>query len=193
MEKFLESVNKRDFDRRISEVVEMLEEKQLYGTISLIKDLKYYLDLATKEKTHDCNCQHNSNSIDNEPCCRCDRKVSENDDTKNKVTSLEIIVRMIDNKPYYEIKYKKVGEDYYHVGYSSFNIDNVLKWRDECFELVDAKATNADRIRSMSDEELANTLFNSCLEVMHIGECPNVDDVGMCKKCILDWLQSEAE
>lgn len=57
----------------------------------------------------------------------------------------------------------------------------------------DSKQTNADRIRNMSDEELANTLFNSCLEVMHIGECPNVDDVGMCKKCILDWLQSEAE
>lgn len=57
----------------------------------------------------------------------------------------------------------------------------------------DSKKTNADRIRNMSDEELANTLFNSCLEVMHIGECPNVDDVGMCKKCILDWLQSEAE
>jgi hypothetical protein len=193
MSKILESVNKRDFDRRIPEVVEMLEEKQLYGTISLIKDLKYYLDLAIKEKAHNYNCQHNSNSRDNEPCCRCDSKVSENDDTKNKVTSLEIIVRMIDNKPYYEIKYKKVGEDYYHVGYSSFNIDNVLKWRNECFELVDVKATNADRIRNMSDEELANTLFNSCLEVMHIGECPNVDDVGMCKKCISEWLQSEAE
>lgn len=141
MDKFLKSVSERDFDRRISEVVEMLEEKQLYGTISLIKDLKYYLDLATKEKAHTCDFQHNSNSRDNEHCCGCDSKVSENDDTKNKVTSLEIIVRTIDNKPYYEIKYKKVGEDYYHVGYSSFNIDNVLKWRDECFELVDAKAT----------------------------------------------------
>ena len=74
MNKFLESVNKRDFDRRISEVVEMLEEKQLYGTISLIKDLKYYLDLATKEKAHGCNCQHNSNSRDNEPCCGCDSR-----------------------------------------------------------------------------------------------------------------------
>lgn len=59
----------------------------------------------SKEKIS-CNCQHNSNSRDNEPCCRCDSKVSENDDTKNKVTSLEIIVRMIDNKPYYEIKFK---------------------------------------------------------------------------------------
>lgn len=94
----------------------------------MIKDLKHYLDLATKEKTHDCNCQHNSNSRDNEPCCRCD-----------------------------------------------------------------SGQTNADRIRKMSDEELADTLFNSCLEVMHIDECPYADNVGMCKKCISDWLQSEAE
>ena len=111
---------------------------------------------CSKIKCEDsCSGKHNRNSRNNEPCCRCDSKVSENDDTKNKVTSLEIVVRMIDNKPYYEIKYKKVGEYYYHVGYSSFNIDNVLKWRDECFELVDVKATNADRIRNMSDEELA--------------------------------------
>lgn len=50
MDKFLENVSKRDFGRRISEVIEMLEEKQLYGTISLIKDLKYYLDLAVEER-----------------------------------------------------------------------------------------------------------------------------------------------
>lgn len=74
MDEFLKSVSERDFDRRISEVVEMLEEKQLYGTISLIKDLKYYLDLATKEKAHTCNCQYNGNSRENEPCCRCDDK-----------------------------------------------------------------------------------------------------------------------
>lgn len=200
MNKLLESVNKRDFDRRISEVVEMLEEKQLYGTISLIKDLKYYLDLATKEKARTCSCQQNSNSRDNEPCCRCDSKVSENDDTKNKVTSLEIIVRMIDNKPYYEIKYKKVNEDYYQVGYSSFNIDNVLKWRDECFELVYVKTTNADRIRKMSDEEMAERIASSpnfdCADY-----CDNFSD-GCAFRCnrkerelavTLKWLQSEAE
>lgn len=139
-----------------------------------------------------CNCQRNSNSRDNESCCGCDSKVSENDDTKNKVTSLEIIVRMIDNNPYYEIKYKKVGEDYYHVGYSSFNIDNVLKWRDECFELVDAKATHADRIRNMSDGELAEVMpcpymkdpYDECVHGWHDYDC---------SKCKLDWLQSEAE
>ena len=80
------------------------------------------------EEKISCNCQHNSNSRDNEPCCRCD-----------------------------------------------------------------SRQTNADMIRNMSDEELADTLFNSCLEVMHIGECPSVDDLGVCKKCILDWLQSEEE
>lgn len=82
MEKFLESVSERDFDRRISEVVEMLEEQQLYGTISLIKDLKYHLDLAVKEKTS-CNCQHNSNSRDNEPCCKCGRKKTNADRIRN--------------------------------------------------------------------------------------------------------------
>ena len=83
MDKFLKSVSERDFDRRISEVVEMLEEKQLYGTISLIKDLKYYLDLATKEKAHTCNCQHNSNSRENEPCCRCDSRKTNADRIRN--------------------------------------------------------------------------------------------------------------
>lgn len=80
------------------------------------------------EEKISCNCQHNNNPRDNEPCCRCDSGM-----------------------------------------------------------------TNADRMRNMSDEELADTLFNSCLEVMHIDECPYADNVGMCKKCISDWLQSEVE
>ena len=78
MSKFLESVNMRHLDRRISEVVERLEEKQLYGTINLIKDLRYYLDLAAKEKTHDFNCQHNGNS-----CCRCDSRKTNADRIRN--------------------------------------------------------------------------------------------------------------
>lgn len=150
----------------------------------------------SEEKIH-CNCQHNSNSRENESCCRCDRKVSENDDTKNKVTSLEIIVRMIDNKPYYEIKYKKVGEYYYHIGYSSFNIDNVLKWRYECFELVYVKATNADRIRNMSDEELACVIekIKMCGGLIRTettsAECNGCKDGYCCN--VMQWLQSEAE
>lgn len=100
--------------------------------------LKYFADMLTAfaevasiqnyETNRTCNCQHNSNSRDSEPCCRCD-----------------------------------------------------------------SRHTNADRIRNMSDEELADTLFNSCLETMHIDECPYADNVGKCKECIFDWLQSEAE
>ena len=101
--------------------------------------LKYFADMLTAltevasiqnyETNHTCNCKHNNNSRDNEPCCRCD-----------------------------------------------------------------SRQTNADRIRNMSDEELMDTLFNSCLEYMHIDECPYADmNVGMCKKCISEWLQSEAE
>lgn len=100
MSKILESVSERDFDRRISEVVEMLEEKQLYGTISLIKDLKYYLDLATKEKAHACNCQHNSNSRDNELCCRCDRKKTNADRIRN-MSDEELAEFMSENTSYY--------------------------------------------------------------------------------------------
>ena len=164
------------------------ELSKIPSEMGLIKKA-WVMQTVNKQKTYGgnntCNCQHNSNSRDNEPCCRYDSKVSENDDTKNKVTSLEIIVRMIDNKPYYEIKYKKVDEDYYQVGYSSFNIDNVLKWRDECFELVDMKQTNADRIRNMSDEELAEFLTTVTSDVI-CGSSWDYD--GWIKE-----LQSEAE
>ena len=77
--------------------------------------------------------------------------------------------------------------------------EDSLSLIEDLFNIVDIhtkcdnKQTNADRIRAMSDKELADTLFNSCLEVMHIDECPYADNVGMCKKCISEWLQSEAE
>lgn len=155
--------------------------------VALLTDYEETYDVRNVDRSENFNCQE-------------ELRGKENDDTKNKVTSLEIIVRMINNKPYYEIKYKKVGEYYSHVGYSSFNIDNVLKWRDECFELVDVKATNADRIRNMSDEELASVLFSGCIDSMDLEECPYASEIELnnkirkiCKKCTLEWLQSEAE
>nr|UVN10549.1 MAG: hypothetical protein [Bacteriophage sp.] len=78
-----------------------------------------------------CNCQRNSNSRDNEPCCRCD-----------------------------------------------------------------SRKTNADRIRNMSDEELAES--NLCPHMVNwkkgnYDTCIHPNDKDACKKCMLDWLQSEAE
>ncbi|MCI5919064.1 MAG: hypothetical protein MRZ75_07075 [Roseburia sp.] len=99
-----------------------------------------------------------------------------------KVSCLDIIATMIGKKPYYEIKYKEIGEDYYHVGYSSYKLENVLAWKDECFEIVKEcrPQTNADRIRSMTDEELSDAFM----------QCSNIS---MSKNDWIRWLQEESE
>lgn len=58
---------------------------------------------------------------------------------KIKVESLDIIVTMIDGKPYYEIKYKEVGKRHYNIGYSSYDLDFVLEWKEKWFEVVENK------------------------------------------------------
>lgn len=46
------------------------------------------------------------------------------------------------------------------MGYSSYYFENVLRWRDEYFEMVKQSMSNADKIRTMTDEELAEWLHN---------------------------------
>lgn len=143
-----------------------------------------------------CNCQRNSNSRENEPCCRCDsRKENAN---MVKVNSLEIIVRMIDGKPYYELKYRQVGKKDYSIGYSSYDLKTVLGYINTFFEIAESeKQTHADKIRNMSDEELAEFLDI-------VGEdgissqyadvpCDCCCEKTECSKCWKDWLKSEAE
>lgn len=57
---------------------------------------------------------------------------------KTKVESLDIIVTMIDGKPYYEIKYKELGKEHYNIGYSSYSLDIVLQNKERYFELVES-------------------------------------------------------
>lgn len=55
--------------------------------------LKYFADMLTAftevasiqnyETNHTCNCQHNSNPRDNEPCCRCDSRHTHADRIRN--------------------------------------------------------------------------------------------------------------
>lgn len=117
---------------------------------------------------------------------------------EERVTDLSIIMDMIAGKtPYYSIRYRNVGEDDYNIGYSSLNLKTVLGFIDEYFEIVEnGKQTNADRIRNMSDEELAE--FNLCPHMVNwkkgnYDTCIHPNDKDACKKCMLDWLQSEAE
>lgn len=112
-----------------------------------------------------------------------------------KVSCLDIIVTMIGKKPYYEIKYKEIGEDYYHVGYSSYKLENVLAWKDECFEIVKEcrPQTNADRIRSMTDEELLDFLCS--IETYEQGSVKTIEGgVAMCSVTEVEqWLKAESE
>lgn len=154
---------------------EFVEEDSL----ELIEDLFSIV----KSKNHTCNCKYSSKLRDNEPCCRCDSRKT--DTGMVKVNSLEIIVRMIDDKPYYEVKYKEVGEDDYCIGYSSYDLKIVLGYIDTYFEIVENdRKTNADRIRNMTDEELAEffTTFKNTFGEEYEGEA----------SCV-EWLQSEAE
>lgn len=59
---------------------------------------------------------------------------------RTKVESLDIIVTMMEDKPYYEIKYKEVGSDHFCIGYSSYRLDYVLEWKKQYFELVEREA-----------------------------------------------------
>lgn len=143
-----------------------------------------------------CNCQHNSNSRDNEPCCGCDNRTAKIN--KARVNSLEIIAHMLNNKPYYELKYRQVGKNDYSIGYSSYDLKIVLGYIDTYFEIVESdKPTNADRIRNMSDEELAEFLDivgedGISSQVCDI-PCDCCCEKTECSKCWEDWLQSEAE
>ncbi len=65
---------------------------------------------------------------------------------KIKVTSLEIIVAGTKDKPYFEIKYKEVGKEDYNIGYSSYDLNNVFGWKDECFEIVNQLAEESNGI-----------------------------------------------
>ena len=57
----------------------------------------------------------------------------------------------------------------------------------------DSRMTNADRIRNMSDEELADILFDSCIDHIEVSSCERMFEKDSCKECVLEWLQSEAE
>lgn len=153
-----------------------------------------------QDSNNNCNCQHNSNSRDNEPCYTFDCRTAKIN--KARVNSLEIIARMLDDKPYYELKYRQVGKKDYSIGYSSYDLKIVLGYIDTYFEIVESdKPTNADRIRNMSDEELAEWLTNMCDIERHGEPFKSIYNLGTEQEeeihdsygDLLNWLQSEAE
>lgn len=78
--------------------------------------------------------------------------------------------------------------------------EDSLELIEDLFNIVKltnhTRQTNADRIRNMSDEELAEYL--PCPHMVNrkkgnYDTCVHPNGKDGCKKCILNWLQSEAE
>ena len=92
--------------------------------------------------------------------------------------------------------YDKIGEtllcdEYLNLGWA---IRDVLDTLESLRMLQPKVETNADRIRTMSDEELAKHLSNPCdcaVDPERDGyrECGN----DLCVKYLLEWLQQPAE
>ena len=55
---------------------------------------------------------------------------------KIKVTEAYIIIEGTAEKPYYEILYHEVGKSYDNVGFGSYILENVFKWKEEYLEIV---------------------------------------------------------
>lgn len=73
---------------------------------------------------------------------------------KIKVTSLKIITEIVENKPYYSIKYKEIGHNGYHVGYSSFDISTVAKYVQDYFEIIPRGRVTREAIKDIRENVL---------------------------------------
>lgn len=101
----------------------------------------------------------------------------------------KIVVEYTTGEPYYSIEWFDPAKNEYRLGYSSYYIDNVAEWLAEYFEIVEKPKTNADRIRAMTDEELAKWINDSPMCLFPEKECTDEE----CTPCILRWLQQPAE
>lgn len=72
----------------------------------------------------------------------------------------------------------------------------VEEWKRKNLPIRRNPLTNADRIRSMSDEELAEWLV-SIIECDDgcpcIKECGEKEEMGFCYPSMIEWLRKEAE
>ena len=121
---------------------------------------------------------------------------------KIKTHHARIVVDGTAEKPYYSIEWYDHAKNEYFLGYSSYYIGNVFKWLEECFEIIEASKTNADKIRAMSDEELAKHLADIgwdchfCAEHLRLDNEPLLRGEKCDEKCAehcLKWLKQSAE
>ena len=148
-------------------------------------------DMLSNADNHTCSCQYNSNSRDNEPCCRCD---SRKENRKVEIVTVSDLIKILDTK---ENIYGATGKPrilnlslngIFAGSIESVKLDGYGDGliTDVTMEITSSKftTTNADRIRNMSDEELTEFLvgFKNTFGEEYEGEA----------SC-MEWLQSEVE
>lgn len=155
-----------------------------------------------------CNCQQNGNSIDNEPCCRCD---SRKENREVKIVTVSDLIKILDTK---ENRYGATGKprilNLSLNGNFAGSIENVKLdgygdglITDVTMEITSSKftTTNADMIRNMSDEELAEWITNICdierheklYKSIYNLDTEQEEEIRDSYGDLLKWLQSEAE
>lgn len=69
---------------------------------------------------------------------------------KIKTNFVQMIVDVVDEKPYYGILYFDPRDDEYHIGYNSFSFENTFGWFVENFEPMEGG--HADPITNLKEE-----------------------------------------
>ena len=80
--------------------------------------------------------------------------------------AIDTIVTVRGDRPYYENMYREVGDNYYHIGYSSYRLDVALEYREKYFELVERESDWIPCSERIPEEPKENPVFDGkCLEV----------------------------
>lgn len=90
---------------------------------------------------------------------------------------------------------KKDAQDHFYPSGRWFELKDVTHWMP-LPKLPDTPLTNADRIRQMSDEELATLLAMACPTDFRCDAVEPYEDESAehhCARCLLPWLKSPAK
>ena len=188
-------------------IFEFNKFKKIYGDCVDEYVRHFYNKLAELrggiDDNHTCNCQHNSNSRNNEPCCRCD---SRKENRKMKIVTVSDLIKILDTE---ENRYGGATgkprmlnlslNGNFAGGIKAVKLDGYGDGliTDVTMEITSSKftTTNADRIRNMSDEELTdfiNEIASGSIATIS-WDSKEYTEVWEDKEKTIKWLQSEVE
>lgn len=72
---------------------------------------------------------------------------------KIKAINPQIVVHGTPEKPYYEISYYDTGDNQWHIGYSSYDLQTVKEYLENCFEIIEADVEPVKHAAFVRDEE----------------------------------------